>query len=145
LPVTYADSVIIAEQQPWTHNSVSVSLRQKRTYQHLSTTVADIKSLQGPDILDDRHKGVKVVRVSSHFAIKYGLLVDFIEGENMVFVRESTNIRVPTLYAMFTEVSSDMKFIVMEYIPGKTLLSCWEALDHGQKQLISTQLRHCCK
>lgn len=106
-------------------------------------TVADIKSLQGPDILDDRHKGVKVVRVSSHFAIKYGRLVDFIEGENLVFVRESTNIRVPTLYAMFTEVSSDMKFIVMEYIPGKTLLSCWEALDHDQKQLISTQLRHC--
>ena len=105
-------------------------------------TVADITSSQGPDILDDRHSGVKVVRVNSHFAIKYGRLVDFLEGENMVFVRKSTKIRVPELYAMFTEVSTDIRFIVMEYIPGKTLSSCWKALDNDQKQLITKQLRH---
>ncbi len=104
-------------------------------------TVADIKYSQGPSLLDDRPGGVKVVRVNSHFAVKYGRLVDFIEGVNMVFVSESTNIRVPKLYAMFTEVSTDIKLIVMEYIPGKTLLRCWEGLDHEQKQLIATQLR----
>ena len=104
-------------------------------------TVADIISSEGANMIVKRHNGDKIVRVNDHFVIKYGRHVDFLEGVNMAFVRESTNIRVPKLYAMFAEVSTDISFIVMEYIPGKTLQKCYKGLDNDQKQRIATQLR----
>ncbi|OIW30981.1 phosphotransferase enzyme family protein, partial [Coniochaeta ligniaria NRRL 30616] len=104
-------------------------------------TVAEIKSSHGPDVLDERSGVVKVVRVNQHFAVKYGWQVHLVEGDSMIFVAKSTKIRVPKVYAMFTEVSTNLKFIVMEYISGKTLADRWEELDQDQKQAIATQLR----
>ncbi|KAH8902418.1 kinase-like protein [Coniochaeta sp. PMI_546] len=103
-------------------------------------TLADIKSAQGSDNLDVQSRHT-IVRVNSHFVVKYGRNIEFLEGENMVFVRESTNIRVPKLYAMFAEVSTDIRFLVMEYIPGKTLGRRYKELDRNQKQLVAVQLR----
>ncbi len=103
-------------------------------------TVETIRAAQGPDILDKRFN--HVVRVNGHFAVKFGHTIDLIEGENMRFVAKSTQIRIPKLYATFTEVATGVNFIVMEYIPGEDLSSCWGSFGADRKELIATQLRH---
>ena len=42
-----------------------------------------------------------VTAVGEHFVVKYGPKVKLQEGENMLFVRQTTQIRVPTVYALF--------------------------------------------
>ena len=103
-------------------------------------SVEAIKLAQGPDILDTRFN--HVVRVNGHFAVKFSRNIDPIECENMRFVAESTQIRIPKLYAAFTDVATGITFLVMEYIPGQTLAQCWGSLGADRKELIATQLRH---
>lgn len=78
-------------------------------------TVADI--LASRDIFPS-FGGTKVVRVAQHFVVKYGVHVNLQEGENMLFVRQSTKIPVPTVSALFQDETTGYKFIVQEYIPG---------------------------
>ena len=59
----------------------------------------------------------------------------------MLFVRQSTNIPVPTLYALFRDEKANLNFIVQEYIPGKGLGSVWTSLETPDKVAISSQLR----
>ena len=60
----------------------------------------------------------------------------------MQFVAQSTQVRIPKLYATFTEVATGMNFIVMEYIPGTSLSRCWASLEANRKEVIVRQLRH---
>jgi hypothetical protein len=92
-------------------------------------TVAVIKASKGPNVLDDRRGSYRVVHVNNYFVVKYGRRIDLLEGENMLFVKRSTNIRIPKLYATFTEVFSNINFIIMEHIPGKVLENCWGTLN----------------
>jgi hypothetical protein len=71
---------------------------------------ADPVSLPGKlpsreDIESDRHllsrsTGMKVASVGEHFVVKYGTNVD-LEGENMLFVQQTTLVPVPRTYALF--------------------------------------------
>lgn len=63
------------------------------------STNAEIK--EAP--LLNEHNGYKVVKVGSHFAVKFGsaLQLDLIEGENVLFIQQATTrIRVPQVYAL---------------------------------------------
>ena len=55
--------------------------------------------------------------------MKFGLGVNLIEGENMLFVREKTNIPIPRVFALYSAPETGKNFIVMERILGQTLLS----------------------
>jgi hypothetical protein len=65
----------------------------------------------------------------------------FQEGENMLFVQQSTNIPVPKLYAMFHDEKTGLNFIIQEFIPGNCLQTVWDKLDGAQKKAIASQMR----
>ncbi|KAK6350234.1 hypothetical protein TWF696_006470 [Orbilia brochopaga] len=131
-------------------------------------TIAEIAA--GDVIID--HNGVTVARVGPHFIVKYGEVrqLSLIEGENMIFVRKSTNgkVKVPKVYALYTERNplftdptrppivdpftpppdkgtsslADQNYIVMEYIEGSTTLKdAWPSLTDHEKRAIATQLK----
>ena len=80
-------------------------------------------------------------RVGKHFVVKHGPGVTLQEGENMLFVREASNVPVPTVYALFHDEKTGNNFIVQEYIAGWSLVNVWSSLDHDGKEMIATQLR----
>ncbi|KAK8074435.1 kinase-like domain-containing protein [Apiospora hydei] len=74
------------------------------------------------------------------------------EGENMLFVKASApSLIVPTVYAIFSRVQEEDKenskdpitinYIIMEYIPGRTLESCWGRMDDATKTKVVAKLR----
>lgn len=67
--------------------------------------------------------GRRIVGVGQHFVVKFGLGIDLIEGENMLFVRENTDTPVPRVFALYSDPKTGKNFIVMERILGQTLLS----------------------
>lgn len=85
--------------------------------------------------------GRRVVGVGQHFVVKFGLGVDLAEGENMLFVRENTNICVPRVFALYSDTKTGKSFIVMERIIGETLLAAWPQLTQTDKQNILSDLR----
>ncbi|KAL5049199.1 hypothetical protein BDW71DRAFT_176328 [Aspergillus fruticulosus] len=104
----------------------------------LLPTDAEIES--APDISME-YGGRRIVAVGQHFVVKFGLGVNLIEGENMLFVQENTNIRVPRVYALYTSPESGKNFIVMERMIGQTLLSAWPGLSPSEKESISSTLQ----
>ncbi|CDM37774.1 unnamed protein product [Penicillium roqueforti FM164] len=75
-----------------------------------------------PD-LSMRHGGRRIVGVGQHFVVKFGLGVDLIEGESMLFVRYNTNIPIPRVFALYSDLEIGKNFIVMECVLGQILLS----------------------
>ena len=49
------------------------------------------------------YSGQKVVRLGKHFVVIYGININIIEAENMLFVRKATTIPVPKVYALYTD------------------------------------------
>jgi hypothetical protein len=89
--------------------------------------------------------GRKVVIVGDHFVVKYGVRVDLLEGERMLFLTQSTNILVPRIYAMFQSWEegkhNPKSYIFMERIRGCGLDSAWPKMDEQQKEAVSLKLR----
>lgn len=86
-------------------------------------------------------KDPMVVRVRGHFAVKFGPKLRLQEGENQLFVQQSSRVSVPTVYAIFHDEKTNMNFIVQEYIPGKLLRAIWNELRNEEKNDIVLQLR----
>ncbi|KAL4992660.1 phosphotransferase enzyme family protein [Aspergillus falconensis] len=85
-------------------------------------TDAEIES--APDISME-YGGRRIVAVGQHFVVKFGLGVNLIEGENM----------------LFTSPESGKNLIVMERMIGQTLLSAWPGLSPSEKESISSTLQ----
>ncbi|KAJ5239926.1 phosphotransferase enzyme family protein [Penicillium chermesinum] len=85
--------------------------------------------------------GRRIVGLGQHFVVKFGQGVDLTEGENMLFVRKNTNIRVPRVFALYSDSETGKNFIVMERIIGQTLLAAWPKLTESEKQSILSDLR----
>lgn len=85
----------------------------------------------------------RIVRVGTHFVVKYGGSVSFLEGENMLFVKKSTAIPLPAIYAMYSRQGSQIpiNYIVMEFIPGTCLRDKWASMDESSKSAVTGQLR----
>ncbi|KAL9615667.1 MAG: hypothetical protein Q9160_009347 [Pyrenula sp. 1 TL-2023] len=106
-------------------------------------TIAEIYSSE--DVLMER-SSAKVVGVGEHFIVKYGFGVSLREGDSMRFIKESTSIPVPTLYASFeifepTDTSRKKTFLIMERIRGGTLQSIWSKLDVSTKKAVVSKLK----
>ncbi|RHZ67334.1 uncharacterized protein CDV56_107884 [Aspergillus thermomutatus] len=95
---------------------------------------------EAPDI-SLAYGGRRVVAVEPHLVVKFGMGVDLLEGENMIFVGENTSIRVPRVYALYANTNTGKKYIVMERIAGQTLLSSWSRLSLSEKESVTTTLR----
>lgn len=91
------------------------------------------------------HSGRRIVRVGIHFIVKYGAGVSLTEGENMLFVKQFSTIRIPHVYALYSRQNGGdnlpTNYIVMENIVGDSLESCWVSLNTEAKLAISDQLR----
>ncbi|KAG7146558.1 hypothetical protein HYQ46_004644 [Verticillium longisporum] len=106
-------------------------------------TLEDIAASK--EILMER-SGVRVVRIGTHFIVKYGTLVDPIEGENMLYVKQFVPASLPTVYAIYSYQPEGKKlpinYVIMENIVGKALSSCWGSLDREEKARIACELRN---
>ncbi|OOQ87431.1 hypothetical protein PEBR_17453 [Penicillium brasilianum] len=105
---------------------------------HPLPTSAEIEN--APDIFLDYGER-RVVAVGQLFVVKFGLGVNLIEGENMLFVQGSTDVPVPRVYALYSDPNTRRNYIVMERIIGRTLLSAWPQFTTPEKQLIVGELR----
>ncbi|KAF5127157.1 hypothetical protein E5D57_008085 [Metarhizium anisopliae] len=88
--------------------------------------------------------GRRIVRVGQYFVVKYGVLVSLTEGENMLFVRETCDISVPQVFALYSRIypgGTKVSYIVMEYIQGKSLDNFWDTMSAADKSNTSQQLR----
>ncbi|KAK1762845.1 hypothetical protein QBC33DRAFT_563446 [Phialemonium atrogriseum] len=94
-------------------------------------TVAEIMAVTPPPELFPRKH--PVVRVGKHVMVKYGRGVRLQEGENMLFVQQSSNVPVPTLYALFHDEETGNNSIVQEYIPGQNMFRYWDTLDADKR------------
>jgi aminoglycoside phosphotransferase (APT) family kinase protein len=83
------------------------------------------------------------VRLCDSFVVKFGVDVDPVEGENLLFIRANTNLAVPQVFAIYQKNWGDTKitYIVMENISGRTLISLWDNLTGSEKASIASQLR----
>ncbi|PYI05492.1 phosphotransferase enzyme family protein [Aspergillus sclerotiicarbonarius CBS 121057] len=101
-------------------------------------TEADIDA--APDI-SLAYGGRRVVKIGTHFVVKYGRGVNLIEGENMLYVQKSTSIPVPRVYALYSNPETRKNYIIMERIAGQTLLSLWPELNHSEKETVAATLQ----
>lgn len=74
------------------------------------------------DVLQES-TGRRIVRVNQNFLIKYGINVTLIEGENILFVGQFSNIPVPQVYAIYSDKDTKVNYIVIENVEGQTLAS----------------------
>ncbi|KAH6850630.1 hypothetical protein B0I37DRAFT_428854 [Chaetomium sp. MPI-CAGE-AT-0009] len=82
-------------------------------------------------------------RFGEHFGIIVGQHSLLQEGENMLFVQQSTNVPVPKLYALFHDEKTGYNFLIQEWIPGQKLRTAWKNLDTDQKRAAALQVhRH---
>ncbi|KAJ2894821.1 phosphotransferase enzyme family protein [Zalerion maritima] len=87
----------------------------------------------------------RIVRVGTHFIVKYGTGVSLTEGETMLFVKKVSTIPVPNLYALYSRknegTNHTTNYIVMENIAGESLASRWVSLNTAEKVAVAGQLR----
>lgn len=96
----------------------------------------------GAEILH-QSTGSRLVKVQQSYVIKFGTQVYPIEAQNMLYVARTTTVPVPKVYAIYQrgEEQSVVTYIVMQYLPGTTLLKLWDNLDRDHKTLIAKTIR----
>ncbi len=103
-------------------------------------TKAKIES--SPSVKEYEYSG-DVVRVGDHFVVKYGPQVNLLEGENMLFIRKTTHVPIPQVYALYSDADTKINYIVMEFVKGVTLAAIWSSLSTEQIHLITIKLKFC--
>lgn len=65
---------------------------------------------------------------------------NLMEAWTMLYLRNTTSIPVPTVYAILTNKSNKHNIIIMEYIPHQSLDKAWSSLTAGEKEDTAKQL-----
>ena len=89
----------------------------------------------------------RVVRVRSKFAVKYGQDERLpVEAETLLFLADKMTTGIPRLYATLSErpteengLDKEWFYIVMEYIPGNSILEQWHSLRESEQQSVREQ------
>lgn len=119
----------------------SYSLPFYKTSERLPAPLPTLEAIiKSPDVVQES-TGRRIVRVGHHFLVKYGLNVNLIEGENMLFVEQFLSGSLPQIYAIYTDTDTGFNYIVMENIEGQNLASLWNTLGTVEKAAISDKLR----
>ncbi|KAK5629049.1 hypothetical protein RRF57_004764 [Xylaria bambusicola] len=86
------------------------------------------------------HKRMSIVRIGK-FVAKYGKDVRSVEGETMLFVKLSTTVPVPEVYAIYKFGDDDeMTMIITEFVEGISLGSCLEFMSVEEVNDVQKQL-----
>jgi hypothetical protein len=99
------------------------------------------QDIESADKIFSDTTGRKVVGVGTHFVVKYGVQVDPLEGQTMLFLAQSTLVPIPRVYAIFQSAAQDITYIVMERIEGSSLDSEWPRMDYASKKAVALQLQ----
>ena len=92
----------------------------------------------------EEYTGRRVVRFGECYIIKYGLNVSLTEGENLLFIAETQSVPVPEVFALYSKEDAKggtVNYIVMENIPGESLVVGGALLEQHEKKRIAKQLR----
>lgn len=86
-----------------------------------------------------------MVRISKSLVIKGGIGVAKSESENMTFALERLHLPVPKVHRSFkagipNAEYKECQFIVMDYIAGPTVETCWHLLDKESRESVATQV-----
>jgi aminoglycoside phosphotransferase len=75
--------------------------------------------------------------------MKFGRKVRPVEAHNMLYVARYTTIPVPKVYGMYQRNVKEktITYILMKYIPGKSLVDLRDELDQTRKTSIARTLR----
>ncbi|RFU25522.1 hypothetical protein B7463_g10806, partial [Scytalidium lignicola] len=103
-------------------------------------TITEIQA--STEVLSNHDAAAKVVRVKDRFAVKFGGGVEMQETENMRFVSANTNVPIPKLFSAFIDQETNLKCIIMEYVPGVTLQTLWPTLTAEEKAEITQKIRN---
>lgn len=84
-----------------------------------------------------------VYLLASNVLVKVGSATQLRECEARIqtLVREHTTIPVPAVYRLFQNADNSKAYLVMEYVPGDTLDTCWNDLSNWHKLRIAFTLR----
>jgi hypothetical protein len=77
---------------------------------------------------------------SFNWVIKCSRLLEFSEAHTLKFLAEETSIPVPRIKATYSS-KTGVKYIVMEYIPGKPLSQVWGNLASEEKDAVLLELK----
>ncbi|KAJ9637171.1 hypothetical protein H2201_001570 [Coniosporium apollinis] len=127
-------------------------------------TVEDIEKAWDTGNLNPHARICLTYRVNSFFVVKFGCYpIIFQEGENMLFIQQNSNVRVPKVYAMFShrgaeprsELSKELRpwetrptrddlptyhYLIMEYIEGGDLETSWSLLSEDDQNRITRKV-----
>ncbi|RDW66951.1 hypothetical protein BP5796_09700 [Coleophoma crateriformis] len=82
-------------------------------------TIDQIKA--ATELLSPEDATMKVVKIGTKFAVKFGRAVSLVEAESMRFVASNTSVPVPEVFATFSDPQTKINYIVMEFMPGQSL------------------------
>ncbi|KAI0141872.1 kinase-like domain-containing protein [Xylariaceae sp. FL1272] len=115
-----------------------------------TSTVAEAQLFKAYSMAPRLHEygGIKITRASKSLAIKGGLGVSKSEAENMKFAAEVLGLPVPKVHRTFTANIPNMHgsrettgyFIVMDYIAGSTVETCWDSLATSDRESVAQQV-----
>lgn len=85
----------------------------------------------------------RVVEVNENFVVKYGGAKRLVlEGESMLFVQKHVPcVRLPRVYALYSDSETMENYIVMENITGSKLSDVWSTLSHEDKEDVTRTLK----
>lgn len=97
------------------------------------------------EVVLEEYTGRRVVQLGTSYIVKYGSNVTLTEGENLLFLKETRTIRVPEVFALYSEdhAASGRKvnYIIMECISGSSLDKCWDKLASADREIIVKEVR----
>ncbi|EWZ45898.1 kinase-like domain-containing protein [Fusarium oxysporum Fo47] len=111
--------------------------------QDYTTPLLTPNDIESREIIPNREWGANVVKIQQRFIMKFGRDVRPIEANNMLYVAKHTTIPVPRFYTIYQrkEGKKTITCILMEYIPGKSLMDLWSDIEPTCKASIARTLR----
>lgn len=93
----------------------------------------------GRDLCPHRVSGRKILEIGESIILKMGYGFSIGEAEAMCLVRDLTTVPVPKVLNAY--MIEDIRFILMERIPGISLGECWDRLSIASRKSIVQQLK----
>ncbi|KAK2692927.1 hypothetical protein QWA68_007062 [Fusarium oxysporum] len=108
-----------------------------------TTPLPTPNDIESGEIISNREWGANVIKIQQRYIMKFDRDVRPIEVNNMLYVAKHTTIPVTRVYAIYQrkEDKKTITYILMEYIPGKSLMDLWSDIDPTRKTSIARTLR----